>query len=357
MLLPYEEVLDRATSSLLAVGTPVEEARLQASWLVEADLRGHPSHGVRRLPVLLERIRKGLIVPTSTPETTWRTPCLASVDGGRGLGPPTMVRVIDELAHRVEEQGISLAGVHNCAHLGILAPYLETITAQQLVGVILTTSEALVHPFGGRERMLGTNPIGIGVPAAPNPLVVDLATSVVSMGKVLDHLERGLDLEAGWAVDADGNPTTDPLAATVGALSPFGGPKGYALGLAIEALVATLTGTALGKAVGGTLDTNMPVSKGDLVLLIQPRILAGTDSFDQVSDYLSNVRSSQPRYATEPVRVPGDGTRHRRARFLEKGLDIDDALWDQLLDCSTTQIHSLRGTLHEEPYRRMRDPR
>ena len=115
-----------------------------------------------------------------------------------------------------------LAAVRGANHLGILAPYAEAVADQGMIGIALTTSEALVHPSGGRTAMIGTNPVAIAVPARPDPLVLDMATGEVSMGRILRHAELGEPIPPGWAVDAAGEPTTDAAAAAAGAISPFG---------------------------------------------------------------------------------------------------------------------------------------
>jgi LDH2 family malate/lactate/ureidoglycolate dehydrogenase len=257
-------------------------------------------------------------------------PGIVMINGQAGLGPPTAVTAIEQLGERSGTQGVCLAAVRNCAHLGILAPYVERIAAKGLIGIVLTTSEALVHPWAGRERLLGTNPIAIGVPAEPHPLVVDLATSVVPMGKVLDCLERGISLQPGWAVDAAGEPTTDPAEACDGALSPFGDAKGYALGLAVEVLVALLTGTALGRDVVGTLDAERPVSKGDVMVVVDPSVLGAGEAIYRISEYLDSIRQSESRIAGQPVRIPGDGARARRTTGMRRGIDVDDTVWAEI---------------------------
>src|SRR6185436_8230226 len=151
------------------------------------------------------------------------------------------------------QQGVVTVAVRNANHLGLLAPYVERCAEAGLIGIVLTTSEALVHPWGGAAAQVGTNPIAVAVPAEPAPFVFDMATGAVSMGKILDHRNRGVPLEPGWAIDGAGRPTLDAAAAAGGAIAPFGGAKGYGLGLAFELLVGAVTGSALGRAVSGTL--------------------------------------------------------------------------------------------------------
>lgn len=315
---------------LLALGADEEKAVVQADWLLEADLRGHPSHGLHRLSVIAERIRVGLTDPRAEPSNQWPGESALVVDGLRGMGPYVGMRTIELLLPRARSAGVAVGAVHNANHLGLLAPYVEYCAEQGMIGIALTTSEALVHPWGGRIAQIGTNPIAVAVPAEPDPFVFDMATGLVSMGKILDHGHRDAPLEPGWAVDSDGEPTLNPHAAANGAIAPFGGAKGYGLGLAIELLVAALTGSAFGSEVKGTLDAISICSKGDLFICLSPDVFGGDRSLGAVSCYLDAVRASPPQAGFDAVRVPGDRARAERGRRLRHGVPIADAVWSSL---------------------------
>ncbi|MFC5209115.1 Ldh family oxidoreductase [Pseudonocardia sulfidoxydans] len=314
---------------LIAAGAPAHAAGMQAELLVEGDLRGHHSHGLQRLPVLLERMRRGLIDPAAHPSYRWASPAFALVDGHHGFGPVIGYDVVDTLLAR--EQPVAVAAIRNGNHLGMLAPYVERTASAGAVGVILTTSEALVHPWGGRRPMVGTNPIGIAVPTQDEPFVLDMSTGAISRGKVLHHALVGEPLQPGWAVDAAGEPTTDAAKAVDGAVSPFGGPKGYALGLAFELLVASLTGTETGERVLGTLDTEHPSTKGDLFMVLRPAALdAGFRA--RMGIYLDEVRASPLARGNRRIDVPGDRARRERTERLASGVPIDDEVWKAAQD-------------------------
>jgi LDH2 family malate/lactate/ureidoglycolate dehydrogenase len=235
---------------------------------------------------------------------------------------------LDAVMPRARETGIAIAAIRNAGHLGAIAYYADYVARQGLTVICLTISEALVHPFGGRKAMIGTNPIAIGVPANPEPLVLDMATSLVSMGKIHDHANRGAAIPEGWALDAAGNPTTDAVAAKDGAIAPFGGPKGYALGLAFEVLVASLAESAIGTGVKGTLDSEHPSNKGDLFIVIAPPHAEAAKAL--VTDYLDAVRSSPPADPKRPVLIPGDRAHAARDRARREGVPLDDGLWEDL---------------------------
>jgi L-2-hydroxycarboxylate dehydrogenase (NAD+) len=313
-------------------GASDDAAQIQATWLVEGDLRGHSSHGIARLPVLVNRIKAGLIDPAAEPTMTWRTDSVLSVDGRRGLGPVVAQLALREALSKVCSTGIVIVAVANANHLGILSPYVELVANEGAIGIALTTSEALVHPWGGRKAMVGTNPLAIAVPANPAPLVLDMSTGEISMGRILHYRDLGESLEPGWALDATGDPTTDPAAAASGSISPFGGSKGYALGIALEVLVATLTASALGRDVHGTLDTESVCNKGDVFILINPFLVSGENIIEQVSRYLNDVRETPRQRGFSNVRIPGERASNERRRRARDGIEISTLSWNSSLD-------------------------
>ncbi|MGK9055000.1 Ldh family oxidoreductase [Neorhizobium petrolearium] len=323
------ESVQRLVQSLLEKhGAPKGHAALQADLLLEAELRGVASHGLQRLPLLLSRLNKGLINAHARGTGEWRRKALLCVDGERGFGPVVVMHTMERMQPVARDAGIAIAAIRNANHIGMLAYYVEAAARSDLICLVMSTSEALVHPFGGTRALLGTNPLAIGIPTAEEPFVLDLATSIVSMGKINNHALRDEPIPAGWAVDAGGQATTDPNRAKDGAIAPFGGAKGYGLGLAIELLVATLAGSDVAPMVGGTLDDTRVANKGDLLILIDPN--SGSGSTSALSAYLSQLRRSSPHDPANPVTVPGDRARARRAAALREGIDIPQPLFQQL---------------------------
>lgn len=311
--------------ALGSAGATSSDATVQADMLVEAELREQPSHGLLRLPVLVSRLRAGLLQSGAAPILTWKTDAVLSVDGARAFGPVAGKVTVDAMLERIGRTGVVVATVSNAGHLGMLAPYVERLAAGGCVGIALTVSEALVHPWGGSRALVGTNPIGISVPTADLPIVLDMSTAASSAGRILDYALRGEALPPGWAVDADGRPTTDAAAATDGAISPFGGAKGYALGVTLGALVGLLSGSSFGSDVHGTLDTTMPVSKGDLFVAFSVNLFGASEHLESLSRYLDEVRDSGTN--DRVVAVPGDRARSARLRHGAEGIRIDPQLW------------------------------
>jgi LDH2 family malate/lactate/ureidoglycolate dehydrogenase len=323
----WVEAIDLGTRILRNAGAPEDHARMQATHLVEADLRGRASHGLLRLPRLVERIENGVLAPDTSGTSRWRGTALLEVNGQMGFGPVVAYAALDEVCARARETGVAAAAIHNNNHIGMLALFAETVARNGQAVIALSTSEALVHPWGGRKAMQGTNPIAIGVPANPDPFVLDMATSMVAMGTIHDHANRGRPIPADWALDANGDKTTDPHAAKSGALAPFGEAKGYALGLAFEVLVACLTASALGADVVGTLDSTRPCNKGDVFIVVEP---AAASVSGAIAAYLDAVRACAPTDPSRPVAVPGDRALAHRDKAMRDGISIPAEIWATL---------------------------
>lgn len=313
-------VVDRV---LAEAHVPEENARLQRDLLLDAEMRGIASHGLVRLPRILERIANGVIDPRTRGQHEWRAPGFLHVDGMGGLGPVVAQAAIDALLERASSQGVAVAAVANSNHIGMLGFYADRVAEAGRCLIALSTSEALVHPWGGRRAMIGTNPIAIGLPTGDGPFMMDTATSVVSMGEVHEHANRGAPIPLGWALDAEGNPTTDAAAAREGAIAPFGDAKGYALGLAFELLVTSLSGSAIGRDVRGTLDSTEPASKGDLFIVLDQKLTP-------VARFIEHLRFEPPAKGFDQVRIPGERGRELRRKALKEGLQVAEVTWTKL---------------------------
>lgn len=323
-------VIDAATlrnltqAALKNAGVPVEHASLQADLLLEAELRGVPSHGLLRLSRIIARIKNGVSDPAATGTHDWASTAFLTVDGQKGLGPVVAQAAIKALLARAEETGIAAAAITNSNHIGMLAWYAEEVASKGYSIVVLSTSEALVHPWGARKAMIGTNPIAIGVPTADGPFVMDTATSLVSMGEIHDHAHRKASIPEHWALDENGDPTTDAEAAKKGAIAPFGQAKGYALGLAFELLVSGLAASAIGRDVRGTLDDTSVCNKGDLIIVMPgPR--------RELAGYLQAIRDLPPAAGFDAVLVPGERGRACRDQRLRDGVPVVPEVYRTLL--------------------------
>lgn len=328
ILVSAEEERALITNVLARLGASERERAVQADLLVEADLRGHHSHGVQRVPVLAARIKNQLIRLKVEPEFVWSADSVLSVDGKDGLGPYVVESALERAKSEVAHRGIVAIAIRNSSHIGMIGYYSEKRAQEGLVCIAMTESEALVHPHGGKTALVGTNPIAIGIPSDREAFVFDMATSTSAIGKIYASRHRGEPIPLGWAIDAEGHPTTDPDAALKGSLTPAAGPKGYGLGISIGILAGLLPGAEIGRAVLGTLDTQSRCTKGDFFILMDPAAFPGGPMLaNRVAAYLDELRQCPPQNGFELVAVPGDRARRVRQERMHSGIPLPREVW------------------------------
>ncbi len=260
-----DELRDFMTRVLLQAGISQEDAAIAADVLLSADMRGVESHGIIRLfPYYYHRLRDGLINASPCLRVIAETPASLTFDADNGLGHPGSWRAMQACIEKARQSGAAVATVRNSNHYGIAGYYAMLALPQDMIGLSFTNASRLVAPSHGRTAMLGTNPIAAAVPAGEElPYVLDMATSIVPIGKVTVYQKAGLEIPPGWGMDADGQVTVDPTRVLEGgALLPLGGLdemrgyKGYGLALLVDILCGVLAGSAFGLATdpGGPLE-------------------------------------------------------------------------------------------------------
>jgi L-2-hydroxycarboxylate dehydrogenase (NAD+) len=254
------------TRAITASGVGEEDAALVAEVLTASDIRGIESHGVARLETFyVDRLLDGTIDARAVATTIHETPTLLAVDAQNGLGHPAAVRTMRRTIAKAAESGCAIATVRRSNHFGIAGYYAMLALEHDMIGIASTNSAGLAAPTFGRSLMLGTNPLAYAVPAEDgDSFVLDMATTTVALGKLEIARRLGKPLKPGWAIDAQGKETTDPVAGMSGALLPLGGygtenggHKGYGLGLLVDILCGVLGGGAFGPDLhrtGGLLD-------------------------------------------------------------------------------------------------------
>ncbi|MEE9276096.1 MAG: Ldh family oxidoreductase [bacterium] len=316
---------------LTAAGCGGEAAMATADVLIEADLRGYGSHGLLRLPDMLERIRSGRIDPQARPRIIEEREGSALVDGGRALGPVAAIFGASLAARKARKAGCCAVGVVNGDHICLTGYYAERIARAGLAGIVTSVTQPLVHPLGGSERLLGTNPLAIALPTEGDaPVLLDFATSEIAFGTVLKARVRGEKLPEGAAVGPDGQPTTDAAAAAQGALAPFGGHKGYGLNLFLGLLAGPLLGAKVGKPLGAAVRSGR-YDKGDLFVAIDPAAFGDPAVFRRaVSAHIEELKGSRQAEGAGGVRIPGERGFAERERRLREGAPIEERVWDEV---------------------------
>ena len=279
-----------------------------ADVLVRADLRGTASHGVLRLPAYIHKIQAGRLKP-NTPWTCLReTPATALFDADMGLGPVAGLWGIKEAIVRAKQCGIGAVGVRNASHFGIAAYYALQAVEAGMIGVAIANSAPSMAPWGGIQPQLGTNPICVAIPTQDEiPVVLDMAASVVARGKIRLAQREGQLIPQGWALDSEGQPTTDPQAAIEGTLLPIGGPKGYGIALVNDILAGILTGSPSGIEVRSIHDLQQPSPVGFFFQVLQIEAFSSPhDFFERLGAQLTAIRNSPRTHGVERIYIPGE---------------------------------------------------
>ncbi|MGO8695400.1 MAG: Ldh family oxidoreductase [Rectinemataceae bacterium] len=316
---------------LRKIGVGEADGDLLCDSLMEASLRGVDSHGITRmLTVYVERIRKGVVNPRSRFDTLRDGPSTALIDCHNGIGQVGADRAMRLAIEKAENTGVAFVAVTHSNHYGAAAYWAMMALERDMIGFSSTNAPATVAPTGGRKAMLGTNPFAIAVPAGEEaPMVLDLATTLVSRGRIVLHARRNKPLEAGWAFDERGVPTLDPQAALKGLLAPMGGYKGYGIALAADLLCGVMTGSNYGAHFPGFLADNMesPTDVGSVFAAIKIANFMEPEEFKAAIDRaLREIKASARAEGVKRIYVPGEIALETKARRLGTGIPIPDAV-------------------------------
>ena len=320
---------DLVEAGLRRAGASAEMAAATAHALVEAEAQGLGSHSVARVPQYAAHLKNGRAVGDAAASVIRSRGGAALVDAAGGLAFPACALAVAEAIRRAREFGVSFVGVTNSHHFGVAAYHLVPVGAAAMVGLALGNSPAAMAVAGGRRPLLGTNPIAAIFPRKNGAaLTIDLSLSQVARGKVMIAAKEGRPIPTGWALDADGQPTTDAKAALAGSMVAMGGAKGATLALVVELLACALTGAAMGfEADSFLVDEGNRPGVGQAFLVIDPAALAGMPT------YLERVEAMIAAMEKDPgVRLPGYRRNALSAEAARDGIEIDPMLHRRLLE-------------------------
>jgi LDH2 family malate/lactate/ureidoglycolate dehydrogenase len=322
------------TSAVLrAEGVPDPDADLLADTLVTAELWGHASHGMLRLPWYVARLRTGATRRVTRITTIRDTGALMVLDGGHGIGQVITDYAVARGVERAKVHGVSAIGVRNSGHFGTAAYFTRQAAEQGCIALLCTNASPAMAPWGGKQKSIGTNPWSIAAPAGDRGvLVMDLANTAVARGKVYLAAERGTTIPPGWAADADGDPTTDPQAAIEGLILPMAGPKGYVMSFMFDVLAGVLTGSAFGDQVVGPYEPKEPSGAGHLLLTIDVAAMADPAEYAARVEALVDATRDAPKASwAHEILVPGE-LEDRNAERNSRQIEVTATTWAGLAE-------------------------
>jgi len=324
-----------------------ESARVAHS-LVVANMMGHDSHGVIRVTQYVQAFKNKEVHPDRKIQIVREADASAVVDGGWGFGQTVCRQAMALAIEKATARSIAAVELFNSSHIGRLGEYAEMAAESNLIGIVMCNNHGagrLMSAFGGIDARMSPNPVAIGIPTGGAfPIVVDMTSSVVAEGKIRVHRNRKEPIPDGWALDASGNPITDPNAfygPPRGAILPFGGiaaHKGYALAVAVDILSGALGGA------GCSREDATRIGNGVFMLAIQIEAFTGTEAFtNEVDTFVGFLKSSRLMPGFDGIRMPGEIEHTLRQRRMQEGVTVDDGTWQQLCDTAASVGVSLDG--------------
>ena len=322
MIRSAAELEQLATEVLVKAGTAEPAARSVATALVRANKDGLNSHGLARLKAYSAQVAAGKVAGGAVPVMDKLGPSAARIDARDGFAFPAFDMAIDALVDMTAETPVAGMAVTNSHHFGVAGHHVERLAERGVAGLVFGNSPQAIAPWGGFRPLFGTNPIAFGFPRKDgSPVVVDLSLSKQARGKIKLAADEGRAIPTGWALDADGNPTTDAKAAMSGSMLPLGDAKGAALVLAVEIMAAAMTGAHFGYEASSFFDDQGgPPRVGQFILGFSPGPLSG-GTYDERLEVLLTAITDQP-----GTRIPGARRLGIRGQSQREGIDVPDDL-------------------------------
>ena len=331
---------DECARIFVQAGLSEDEADRVARSLVMANLMGHDSHGVIRVPQYLEAIRDGRVKAGQQIQVIREADASAVVDGCEGFGQTVCGQAMELALSKARQRSVAAVELYNSSHIGRLGEYVEQAAAANMIGICMCNNHGgglWQPPFGGIDRRMSPGPIAVGIPTGDEfPIVVDMTTSVVAEGKVRVQHNRGEQIPEGWAIDAEGKPTTDPevfYGPPKGALLPLGGiaaHKGYALSVVVDILSGALGGA------GCSRDPELKGGRnGVFMMALDIGAFTGRDQFrEEVQSFVAFLKSSRLMPGFDAISLPGEKEHTARRQKERDGLPVDDATCRLLADAA-----------------------
>jgi (2R)-3-sulfolactate dehydrogenase (NADP+) len=319
-ILTLDQAEDLVVKTLTRCRTDAANAKSVARALAGAEAEGQKGHGLSRLPTYAAQAKIGKVDGMAKPSLAWRRPAAAVVDARHGFAYPAIDLAIDALPQAARASGIAAAAITRSHHCGVAGHPVERLAQAGLMAMMFANTPAAIAPWGGAKAVFGTNPIAFACPLPDKPpIVVDLSLSKVARGNILAAKPKGEAIPQGWALDADGKPTTDAAAALAGTMLPLGDAKGTALALMVELLAAGLTDANYAADASSFLDAKgPPPGTGQLLIVFDPEAFGGTR--DHFAALAASIEG-QP-----GARLPGARRLAARAKAKRDGVTVSDAL-------------------------------
>jgi LDH2 family malate/lactate/ureidoglycolate dehydrogenase len=317
-----------------AHGFEDQDAHAAADSLVQAELEGAGSHGISRLAIYVKRISEGRIAANPNFQAK-QTGSVLSIDGGNGLGQVVASRAMRVAIPAAKENGMVGVFIRNSNHFGTAAYFCQMACEEQMALIAMTNSPPGIPPWGGKKAFFGTNPIAFGFPTREKPpIIVDMSSSVVARGKIILANKQGKSIPPGWAIDEEGEATTNPAEALKGAVLPLGGPKGYALAMAVEMMSAVLSQAAFGPHVNNLYKAgDPPANVGHCFILMDiSKWMPIEEYYTLAEQFVQEIKQVPLAKEAEEILYPGERRYRTYQENLQRGISLSEEVRLELVE-------------------------
>jgi LDH2 family malate/lactate/ureidoglycolate dehydrogenase len=319
-----EYLLEFATAIYVKAGMPAADAHLAADTLVQADLWGHQSHGVMRLPWYTARLKSGVAKPIATPDYVVNAGAVGVIDGHDGMGQVLTAHAARDVIRRAKAHGIGAVALRNSNHFGTAMYYTLMAPPEGCIMFMSTNASPAMAPWGGRQKLVGNNPWSWAAPAGKHaPLVLDIANTAVARGKIYLARQRNEPIPPGWAINAEGEPTTDPVEALAGIIQPMAGHKGYAISVVMDVLSGVLSASEFGPGVAGPYQPDKRSGAGHLLIALNVEVFQPLDAFNaRMEAMIAGLKGVPLAKGADEIFYPGEIEARNDRRNRAEGLKL-----------------------------------
>lgn len=322
--------LPKLREEVIEILVGLGEINLHSEWtadcLIKADMRGINTHGVHLLNSIAQRTHAGMLKLPTRVDIITNDVATGIIDGNNGLGPVAGRIAINMCIEKAKEYGIGIILIRNTNNIGSLAYYAEIAAAQNMIAFISCNAAPAMAPWGGAEAFVGTNPIAISIPTSESHcFIADMATSVVARGKIRKAFRENMDIPVGWALDEEGQPTTDARKALEGTLLPMGGPKGASIALAVDLISGVLSGSSYGPNLKSFHELEGPTGVGATCVVVDVgRFMAVTHFNELVESYITSAKSMNKAKGFSKILMPGEIEQQKEQQSIVDGIILED---------------------------------
>ncbi|MDF2523734.1 MAG: lactate dehydrogenase [Clostridiales bacterium] len=333
--IPAQPLADYCSALFQSLGMSKEDALINTDNIIEANLTGVDTHGVTRMAIYLERIRKGIVEANTNVKIISESPSTAVLDAGNGMGAVASKKAMELAIAKARDIGTAFVTVRNSNHYGTAAYFTKMAIKEGMIGFSATNGAARMAPWGSKDTYLGTNPFSLAVPAGEElPIIADMATSLVARGKIILAAKNGQSIPLGWAIDKDGADTTDAQKALEGNVLPFAGPKGSAIAILIEVMAGIMSGALYGPNVRDMYeDFTNPTGVGHVFGAIDISRFMPMDQYCKLVDQMiREIKNTTPAQGVTEIFMPGEIELRKRQERLAKGIPVSPAILKELAE-------------------------